>query len=122
MQMKILQQSRLMIPFLLVAFLACGIGGFFCPMAAEAASHHSEENSHPAPVTPSHSSGDCQEQINPSSEEPTRDLTFSVLPYTELGEFADIFKSPFSEYFFASAVPSSSAYPLLFLLFSVFLN
>ena len=122
MKMKTLQQGRLIVPFFIVVFLSCGVGGFFCPMIANAASHPSHEASHSSPGIPSHSSGDCQDQIKTSSEEPTRDLTYSVLPYTDLGEFTDIFKSGFSEYLFASAVHSSSSYPLLFVLFSVFLN
>ena len=121
MKMRVLQQTKLIVPFLLVAFLACGGGSFFCPMGTEAAPHHSQENSHPSPGTPLNSSEDCPDQLK-SSEELSKNLTYGVSAFTEVAVSIDIFKSPFSEYFFASAVPTSSTYPLLFLLFSVFLN
>jgi len=122
MKMRMLQQGRLIVAFLVLALLLCGGGGFFCPMDTEAAPHHSQENSHPSPSTSSNSSGDCPDQIKTSSEEPSRDLTYSAWAFTEVRASTDIFKSTFSEYFFARSAPSSSAYPLLFLLFSVFLN
>jgi len=121
MKMRVLQRGRLIVPFLLVALLTCGGGGLFCPMDTKAAPHHSQGNSHPSPGTPSDSSGDCPDQLK-SSETPLRNLTHGAWAFTEASESTDIFKSPFSEYFFGSSVPSSSTYPPLFLLFSVFLN
>ena len=121
MKMRVLRQGRLIALFLLVAFLACGGGGLFCPMATATPLHHSQEHSHQSPATPLNSSEDCPDQFK-NSEERSRDLTYSVLPHTEITELADLYKSTYSKYFFASSVPQTSSYPLLFLLFSVFLN
>jgi len=117
-----LQKGRLVIPLLLVAILMCGGGGFFCPMAASAAgTHHSQSDSHKLPATPFNSSGDCPDQFK-STEETYKNLTYGVFPITEFMGLADIVESAFSHYLFTSPVPQTSSYPLLFLLFSVFLN
>ncbi|GEM_PF-3802019 len=117
---KVFQRGRVIVPFLLIAFLTCGGGGLFCPMATEAAPHHSQGTSLPSPATPSNNS-DCPDQLK-SSEAPSRDLTDGAWAFVQVVESANILKSPFSEYFFARSTPSSSTYPPLFLLFSVFLN
>lgn len=123
MNRKKLQTVRLMIPFLLVTFLVCGSGGLFCPMEGSAAEpHHSESDSHQLPSTPIDSSDGCLDQLK-STEEQSRDLTDGTLPMAAFTLLADIFESTVSHnYLSTSSSPRSSTYPLLFLLFSVFLN
>lgn len=122
MNRKKLQRIRLMIPFFLVAFLVCGSGGLFCSMEESAAgTHHSQSSSQQSPM-PFNSSADCQDQLK-SSEEKSRDLVDGVLPISVFTKSTNIFESTFSHYYLStSSSPRSSTYPLLFLLFSVFLN
>ena len=112
-----------MIPFLLVTLLVCGSGELFCPMEGSAAgSHHSESNPQQLPPAPFNSSGDCPDQLK-SSEEQSRDLAYGILPIVAFTQLADIFEANFSYALLSTlSVPRFSSYPLLFLLFSVFLN
>jgi hypothetical protein len=122
MNSGMLHRIRLLVPFLLFTFLVCGSGSLFCPMAeSEAGTHHSQSNSHQVPSTPIHSSGDCPDQFK-NAEELSKGLTYGVLPVAELSEFTDIFTSAISHYLSINSAAQSSTYPLLFLLFSVFLN
>lgn len=121
MNRKIIQRVRLIVPFLLVAFLVCG-SGLFCPMTeSPAGTHHSPSKSHQLPPTPINSSDDCLDQFK-NAEIQSKDLTYDVFSLLQFKGLDNIFESPFSNYLFTSIAPQTSSYPLLFLLFSVFLN
>lgn len=108
----------IIITSLLISFVLCGTMGMFCPMLTTAG-----ETPHPQPASQHSTSnhGDCPDQIK-SSEEPSRYLTYDVVAYSKISELAAIYKSALSQYFYPNSFSFSSSYPLLFLLFGVFLN
>lgn len=113
------QTGNLIVPFLLFAFLVCGVGGLYCPMPAtgadtshsQPASHHSTSISH----------GECPDQLK-SSEGQSKELNVTLLPIAGLTGLADIFNPNFLTPLFYEAPFKPFSYPPLFLLFSVFRN
>lgn len=121
MNLRFQSTLRRFVPFLLLAFLVCGAGGLFCPMQASATdTHHTQPASH---HSSSQATGDCPEQLTSSTgsfennDGPFENL--SVAAYTWLH---DIPNFSVSQFFGNHTNPQSNTYPLLFLLFSVFLN
>ena len=110
------------VPFLLLAFMVCGMGGIFCPMPASATdTHHSQQTSHHS--SSSQTTGGCPEQLtNSAGSFETHDglfENFSVTAFTWLHDLPDF---SVSQFFGSHTTSQTSTYPLLFLLFSVFLN
>ena len=113
---------RSFVPFLLLAFLVCGVGGLFCPMPASAAdTHHSQTTSHHS--SSSHTTGECPEQLtSPAGPVESNDGPFEVLSVAAFTWLHNIPNSGALQFLGKNKTPTSTTYPLLFLLFSVFLN
>jgi len=122
MNLKFQSTLKRFVPFLLLAFLVCGVGGMFCPMAASATdTHHSQQPSHHS--SSSQATGDCPEQLtNSTGSFENNDGPFEVLSVAANTWLHDIPNFSVSQFFGNHATPQPSTYPLLFLLFSVFLN
>lgn len=110
------------VPFLLLAFLVCGVGGMFCPMPAAATdTHHSQQTSHHS--SSSQATGDCPEQLTSSTGSfENNNGPLEVLSGAAFTWLHDILNSSASQFFGNHTTSQSSTTPLLFLLFSVFLN
>jgi len=122
MNLKFQSTLKFFVPFVLFAFVVCGVGGLYCPMPASAMdTHHSQQTSHHS--SSSQTSGECPEQLT-SSAGPFEndDVSVEVLSVTTVAWLHDIPKSGVLEFFGNHNPPQSTSYPLLFLLFSVFLN
>jgi len=123
MNLEFLSKMKCFVSFVLFAFVVCGVGGVYCPMPASATdTHHSQQTSHhsSSPQT----SGECPEQLTTSSagifENDDAPVGFlSVATVTWLNDISNF--GPF-RYLGNDRTPNSTSYPLLFLLFSVFLN
>lgn len=113
---------RRIVPFLLLAFLVCGVGGMSCPMPASATdTHHSQQTSHHS--SSSQATGDCPEQlISSTGSFENNDGPFEVLSVAAFSWLHNIPDSGDVKFLGNHTTPQSSTYPLLFLLFSVFLN
>jgi len=103
---------------LILAFMVCGVAGTFCPMTAAA------DQSQGFPANPHHSSsnqqGTCPDQLK-STSEGGKELGADVLvpaSYTLLDPLVQIVSQKMT----LVSLPPDSSYPLLFLLFSAFLN
>ena len=103
---------------ILLTFLLCSGWSLFCPMAFAsegAVPHHSASHSNPL-----ESDAGCPE-LAVASTAPFGDVNPVILPSIGLGVTSQYLDAPaFTSLFDRS--PRSSHYPLLFLLFSVFLN
>jgi hypothetical protein len=111
---------RSFVPFLVFTFFICGVSGLFCPMAASATHYsHSQSSSHHS--SSSQTTGECPEQLTTAAGifEKNDVGVVSVAAVIWLHDIPsfDLFKFLGNE-----RTPHSTTYPLLFLLFSVFLN
>jgi len=124
LQMNLRFQStlRIFIPFLLLAFLVWGVGGLFCPMPASATdAHHAQPASHHS--SSSQTTGECPEQLPSSAGSFEKNHgPFGVLSAATFTWLYDIPDSGALQFLGNDKTPNSTTYPLLFLLFSVFLN
>ena len=111
---------RVLVPFLLLTFLVCGIAGVFCPMPSSATGGYlSQSSSHPS--SPEHHSGDCPEQLS-SSVNDLKKLDCTALVPNDSSALSDILR-PISREFVTrqEMVETKPSNTPLFLLFSVFL-
>ena len=116
-------QSRLkkVIPLVLLAFVVCGVGGLYCPMPASASD--SQHSSGPLHHSSSPFSSDCPDSLINSSNlfefDESFDWSDSGASHFEANLAQDVCVSRFLR---NDLAPPSNSYPLLYLLFAVFLN
>lgn len=109
--------KSVLISFALLAFLACGVTGVFCPKISSAA-----EAPHPQPAS-HHSSSqntECPDQFK-NSVEGSKQFNIALLHVVKLvhlGTWPDLFQSRILQSFFKARGLTPSSYPLLFLRFS----
>jgi hypothetical protein len=98
------------------------VGGLFCPMPASATdTHHSQQTSHHS--SSSQTSGECPDQLTSSAGAiENNDVSVEVLSVATGAWLHNIPNSGVLRFFGNHKTPQSTSYPLLFLLFSVFLN
>jgi hypothetical protein len=122
MNQKFQSTLRFFVPFVIFAFVVCGVGGLYCPMPASATdTHHSQQTSHHS--SSSQIPGECPEQLTSSAGIFENDnASFGVLYLTSFTWLHDIPNFGVLQFFGNHKTPQSTSYPLLFLLFSVFLN
>ncbi len=104
---------------ILLTFLLCSGWSLFCPMAyasGGAVPHHSASHSNPL-----ESDAGCPE-LAVASTAPFGDVKQVILPSIGLGVTSQHWGTPVFASILPDRRPPSSHYPLLFLLFSVFLN
>jgi hypothetical protein len=113
---------RTFVPFVILAFVVCGGGGLYCPMPASATdTQHSQQTSHHS--SSSQTTGDCPDQLTTSAENfENEDASFEVLSVAAFTWLNDIPSFGLFTFLGIERTPHSTTYPLLFLLFSVFLN
>lgn len=113
---------KMFAPFVVFAFVICGVVGMYCPMPASATdTHHSQSTSHHS--SSSQTTGECPEQLTSSGVSFEKDdAPVSVLSVAALTWLHDISNFGPFRYLGNDRTPNSTTYPLLFLLFSVFLN
>jgi hypothetical protein len=114
MDHKLQSTLRSFAPFLVFAFFVCGVSGLFCPMPASAIDT-------PYSQSASHHSSSSQTTTSAGAFE-NDDVSFGVLSLTNFTWLHDIPNSGFLNFLGNDNTPQSTTYPLLFLLFSVFLN
>jgi hypothetical protein len=122
MNPQFLSKLKIFIPLVIFAFVVCGVGGLFCPMPPSATdTHHSQQTSHHS--SSSQTSGECPEQLT-SAAGPFEndDVSVKVLSVATVAWLHNIPNSGVLQFFGTHKTPQSTSYPLLFLLFSVFLN
>lgn len=112
-------QFRVVVSFvLLLAFLLCYWGSFFCPMvyaSGEAIPHHATSQSDPL-----ENDAECPE-LAVTAMVPWEDTNLAILPIE--AEFASLQTgTAVSAFEFSARSLSSSSYPLLFLLLSTLRN
>jgi len=107
---------------ILFAFVVCGVGGLYCPMPASAIdTHHSQQTSHHS--SSSQTTGDCPEQLTTSAEIfENDDVSVGFVSAAPVSWLHDIPSFSLFKFLGNERTPHSTTYPLLFLLFSVFLN
>ncbi len=122
MKKTFLSTLRIFIPFVIFAFMVCGVGGLFCPMPASATdTNHAQHTSHHS--SSSQTTGDCPDQLTTSAGPfENDDVSVEVLSVANFTWLHDVPNSGVLQYFGNHKTPQSTSYPLLFLLFSVFLN
>jgi len=111
------------VPLILLAFVICGVGGVYCPMPAAASDgHHPQPTSHHS--SSSQSTGECPELLTTSAENFEKDDDVSVggLAVATVTWLQDIPGFGLFKFLSQERTPHATTYPLLFLLFSVFLN
>jgi len=110
------------VPVVLFAFVVCGVGGLYCPMPASAIDkHHSQQTSHHS--SSSQTTGDCPDQLTTSAGPfENDDASVGVLSAATVTWLHDIPRFGLFKFLGNERTPNSTTYPLLFLLFSVFLN
>ena len=110
------------VPLILFAFVICGVGGVYCPMSAAASdASHSQSTSHHS--SPSQSTSECPELLTTSAENFEKDdVSISVLAIGTVNGLQDIPGFGLFKFLSQERTPRATTYPLLFLLFSVFLN
>ena len=122
MNLKFQSTRRSFVPFLIFTFLVCGVGALFCPMPASATdAHHSQPASHHS--SSSQTTGEWPDQLTSSAGSfETDDVPCGVLSIATFTWLHDIPNSSVLKFLGNDNTPNSTTYPLLFLLFSVFLN
>jgi len=122
MNEKFLSNMKIFAPIFILAFVVCGAGGVYCPMPASATdTHHSQPTSHHS--SSSQTTGDCPDQLLTSSGVFEKDdVPVSVLSVAATTWLHDISNFGPFKYLGNDRTSNSTTYPLLFLLFSVFLN
>jgi len=122
MHLKFQAILRSFVPFLVLAFFVCGVGGLFCPMPVSATdTNHSQHTSHH--TSSSQATGDCPDQLTSSPKHfENDDVSFGVFSLTNFTWLHDVPNSGVLQLLGNPKTPQSSSYPLLFLRFSVFLN
>jgi len=122
MNRKFQSTLRRLVPFLVFTFFVCGVSGLFCPMPAFATdTPHSQSASHHS--SSSQTTGECPEQLTTSAGIfENDDVSFGGLPLTNFTWLHDIPSVGLFKFLGNEKTPHSTTYPLLFLLFSVFLN
>ena len=113
---------RSCIPSLIFAFLICGVAGVFCPMPASASdTHHAQPATHHSSSSQTH--GECPDQLtNSAGPFENDDISVGVLSVAITAWLHDIPNTSVPAFLINDRVPISTSYPLLFLLFGVFLN
>lgn len=107
--------------FIILALIVCGVGGAHCHMSlSQAESPHTQSTSHQSPFTEDVT---CPDLLNNAGEAgESADEMFKVFPLAVLpGQFDGENGSIFT-FLKITSFPQLTSYPLLFLLFSVFLN
>ena len=122
MNLKFQATIRHFVPYLVFIFFVCGVSGLFCSMPAAATdTSHSQSASHH--TSSSQTPGNCPDQLTTSAEIFENDDVsvgvISVAPVSWLPNIPHF--GPF-KFLGHDRTPNSTTYPLLFLLFSVFLN
>jgi hypothetical protein len=113
---------RSFVPFVILAFVVCGVGGLYCPMPASATdTQHSQQTSHHS--SSSQTTGDCPDQLTTSAGiSETDDASVGFVSAEPVSWLTDIPSFGVFKFLGNDRAPHSTTYPLLFLLFSVFLN
>jgi hypothetical protein len=122
MNLKFQATLRNFVPFLVFTFFVCGVTGLLCSMPASATdASHSQSASHHS--SSSQTTGECPEQLtsSPGAFE-NDDVSVSVLSVATVTWLHDIPSFGLFKFLGNERTPNSTTYPLLFLLFSVFLN
>lgn len=113
------KKARVFLPVLLiVTFVLCGVAGAYCPMSFSAAASHSSQSA--SPHSPSDNHRKCPEQLSNAPEQ-FKKLTAIALPVIHF-HLLDSFTHTTSQKLLLTHITQPSAYPLLFLRFSVLLN
>jgi hypothetical protein len=122
MNLKFQPTLRSFVPFLVLAFFVCGVSGFFCPMPASATdTPHSQSASHHS--SSSQTTGECIDQLTTSAEIfQNDDVSVGFVSAAPVSWLHDIPSFGLFKFLGNERTPHSTTYPLLFLLFSVFLN
>ena len=122
MNLKFQSTLRRLVPFLVFAFFLCGVSGLFCPMSASATdTHHSQQTSHHS--SSSQTTGECPDQLTTSAGTfENDDVSVGVVSAATVSWLHDIPSFGLFKFLGNERTPHSTTYPLLFLLFSVFLN
>jgi hypothetical protein len=122
MNLKFQPTLRSFVPFLVLAFFVCGVSGLFCPMPASATdSSHSQSASHHS--SSSQTTGECIDQLTTSAEIfQNDDVSVGFVSAAPVSWLHDIPSFGLFKFLGNERTPHSTTYPLLFLLFSVFLN
>lgn len=122
MNRHLLSKVTKFVPLVIFAFVICGVGGLYCPMPASATdTHHSQPTSHHS--SSSQSTGECPDQLTASvGSFETDDLSVGVLSVATVTWLDDISNFDLFKFLSNDRTPNSTTYPLLFLLFGVFLN
>jgi hypothetical protein len=122
MNFQFLSKMKCFVSFVLFTFVVCGVGGLYCPMPASATdTHHSQQTSHhsSSPQT----TGECPEQLITSAGTfENDDASVGVVSTATVTWLHDIPSFGLFKFLGNERTPNSTTYPLLFLLFSVFLN
>jgi hypothetical protein len=110
------------VPIVIFAFVVCGVGALYCPMPASASdTHHAQQTSHHP--SSSQTTGDCPDQLATSAEIfENDDVSVGVLSVATIAWLHNIPSFSLFKFLGNERTPHSTTYPLLFLLFSVFLN
>jgi hypothetical protein len=113
---------RSFVPFLVFTFFICGVSGLFCPMPASATdTSHSQSASHHS--SSSQTTGECPEQLTTAAGIfEKNDVGVGVVSVAAVTWLHDILSFDLFKFLGIERTPHSTTYPLLFLLFSVFLN
>ena len=122
MNLQFLSKMKCCVSVILFAFVVCGVGGLYCPMPASAIdTHHSQQTSHHS--SSSQTTGDCPEQLTTSAEIfENDDVSVGFVSAAPVSWLHDIPSFGLFKFLGIERTPHSTTYPLLFLLFSVFLN
>lgn len=114
---------RNFVPILLFAFVICGVGGMYCPMPASATdASHSQPTAHHSSSS-SQTTGECPDLLTTSAESFEKDDIFvGVLSAATITWLEDLPHASVLQFLGNDRTPQATNYPLLFLLFSVFLN
>jgi hypothetical protein len=122
MKLQFLSKMKYCVPVILFAFVFCVAVGLFCPMPASATdTSHSQSASHHS--SSSQTTGECPEQQTSSAGMfEKNDASVGVVSAAAVTWLNDIPSFDLFKFLGNERAPRSTTYPLLFLLFSVFLN
>jgi hypothetical protein len=123
MNQQLLSKLTKFVPLVIFAFVVCGVGSMYCPMPASAADthHHSQPSSHHS--SSSQTTGECPEQLTTSAGTfENDDVSVEVLSVATVSWLHDIPRFGLFKFLGNERTPHSTTHPLLFILFSVFLN
>jgi hypothetical protein len=122
MNLQFLSKMKRCVPAILFAFVVCGVVGLNCPMPASATdAHHSQQPSHHS--SSSQTTGECPDQLTTSAGIfETDDASVGFVSAAPVSWLTDIPSFGLFKFLGNERTPHSTTYPLLYLLFSVFLN